>query len=895
MKLLAALGTIAMVSAAIVGIDLGHQYTKAMMMAPGFPFEIIFTDEGKRKDSSTIYLKPAIKDGHLEDIERIYGSQIGSLCTRFPDSCAANLKNLLGNSIDDVHVAEYLKHHHGVEIVENEIKGDSVSFKLGPSGNSHTFSVEELVAMSLNDLKLRAIKALSTHPKARPIAEDVAISVSPFADQITRLAYLDALQLANFSSVLGLVDEGSAAALGYISGKKFLPEDYNEKKVYEIIYDAGSGSTTATLFSYVAYQNRTIVVDVESVGYDKLFGGELLTNYVYNLLFERFLEQFKLDSSFELPPKLAARLTDTAEKAKTILSANSDYRVSLESFYDDRDFKATVTRKQFEDVTAELRQRVTQPIVTALENSITGPKTLSDIQSVILNGGTTRTPFIQKELVSLLGGEEKIAKTLNTDEACALGTTMRAYQLKMITGTGLDVTLHDRILSDLDVGFDGAIQNVFKRGSVSQNSTSISFGVAKEDQVSIELYENGKNFASYQVHNVIKKSDELKCNADDLELVGEFVVDQNKVFSMKSLHTICHRNETEDEEEPSSTASNSTVLKKRKPQLNKAKVAIPPLTFTRLRPYSISEKKDKIDFLTHLCVKEQEKIDLQMAKNLVESSCYSLKAFIDDHYETLEEELGGDELDSNKALADNIVEWLEYESDHATKEEVKEKMSLVNEARSKMDSRVRLANTDLSLEGLKKLLKEGNEVASQVQEYLLEYGSQIRKIRDIYEEESFDFDAENERIMGKLYGSKRGDELNLDKHLSVFKKSLEALSEMTNFAPEKFAKLTKHERFEKNEAVTSVLLLMMDDIVTLQKLHERRVDYLLTRIEKLRERKAAKEFKAKLKEEKEMAAGTNKTADSTEESGDDKNSTVVDNEPVDAKPGDEADTAHDEL
>ncbi|OBA23443.1 actin-like ATPase domain-containing protein [Metschnikowia bicuspidata var. bicuspidata NRRL YB-4993] len=856
------------VSAAIVGIDFGHKYTKAMMVAPGIRFEIIPTDGGNRKDLSAIYVEPKVSKGELEDVERAYGSQIGSLCSRSPESCAANLKSLLGKTTNDSWVEAYLEQNPHFNIVPNNERQDAIAFELGRSGESFTFSAEELAAMSLADLKERVIKALTQHPQARAIAEDVAMSIPPFSNQISRLAFRDALHLANFSSVLGLVDEGCAAALAYVSDKKLAPEEYDNNTVHQIIYDIGAGSATATLFSFTPFENRTILLDVQSVGFDDSLGGDLLTQHVYEILSKKFREKFKLDEAFEMPFRLAARLIESAEKAKTVLSANADSMVSLESFYNDEDFKAMILRKEFEDATSKLIDRVNKPILDALRNSPSGPKTISDIESVILNGGATRTPFIQKQLVNLLG-EGKISKVLNADEACAYGTTIRAYQLKMITGSGTDVILKDRILNDFEISINGSDEKqlVFPKGSSAGNTSLVNLGQITGDTILLGLHENGQLYGSYNVSRIASRASDMTCFAEDINLYAQFVIGEDKIFTLDNLYLNCKVTKKAESEEVVIDEKNSTKLNStyKRPTKSTANVLVPAISFTSLRPYTVSEKKAFLSKLNHLKELEKEKLIFKHAKNLLESACYNLQFYIEDHYEMFAQNLGEAELEQIQSNAGDMLEWVEYESDSATVEEVEEKMRNVKASRKYLEDTMRMLDADLSLSAMRDLLDEGNQLSLTVQDTLLEFGSQAQQMREKYEADGFEFDIENEKIMKKIHGIKLSDQLELEKHFLEFKKALKELTQMTSVSQSKYEKLEPRTKFETSELVHMLMIEMIKDGELLKKQHEQRLTYLLNRLEKLKERKKQKELKAKLKEEKEKEKAANVDEEVVEE------------------------------
>lgn len=845
--------------AAIVGIDLGHQYTKAMMVAPGLSFDIVFTDEGKRKDLSTIYLRPLLnKDGLLESADRVFGSKIGSLCSRFPESCASNLKNLLGKHIDHETVKNYLSRHSGVSLLPESERSGSVSVKIGSNDKSFSFYTEELMAMTLNELKDRVLRELKSHPQAKTVAEDVAVSIAPYASQLTRIAYLDALHLANYSTVLGLVDEGTAVALGYLANQRFTPEEYDDEKVFHIIYDVGAGSTTATLFSYTPFKNHTVALDIESIGHDDDFGGEALTKSAYDILFSKFLDQFKLPKSTALSTKLEARLWEAAEKAKIILSANTDYKASLENFYDDSDFKAIITRAEFEDANADVMDRVTQPILDSLKNSPSGPRSLEEIQSVILNGGSTRTPFIQKQLTNLLGSEDKIAKVVNADEACAFGTTVRAYLLKMINSNPYKIELNDRVFSSFGYNVGGEEKEVFPRGSSSSSTSVVNFGPVNKDKLDISLSENGEYFKLYSLQGLKKKADSLKCKkSTPAEILATFTVDQNKMFDLRSVHVQCPEEVSESAEEVTMDSNQTNVtLEATKPkQKSWAPISVPESEFTGLKPLHHSHKKDAAKRLSQLKQKDGEKIEFDEKKNKLEAACYDLRSYLEEHEDVINKDLGEEWFERTGNTIGETLEWLEFESDGASVSELKVKDVKIQDAMVDAKSVVGMLDADLTMAGISRVNSEGVEISSQVQSYLLEYGKQVHEVRERYESAGFDFDAENEKIMRHIYGGEQDEGLKLDQHFKDFKEALKLVSELANLSKSKFDKVSRRERFEKSDKVKQLIHKMMEDVLSLQENHQKRLEFLLSKLQRLKERREQQEQKQeqkkKQKEQKE--------------------------------------------
>lgn len=860
MRLLYIFWIFAVAHAAIVGIDYGHQFTKAIMVAPGIPFEIVFTDEGKRKDLSALSLKPILDGKEVIGAERLYGSQIGSLCIRFPEACAPNLKRLLGKSSNDEMVSEYLLTHFGVTLSKQGSR-DAISLRLGSGKNAVEFPVEEVAAMSLSHLKDRVLKTLETNAKAQPKAEDVAVAVGAYASQLTRHAYLDTLDLAGYSSVLGLVDEGTAVAIAFAQNNKLTEEQYDGKTSHYMVYDVGAGSTSATLFSYTPFDNHTVEVNIESVGYDETFGGELFTTEIYKLMFEKVCKQFNFDPSESLRPRLAARLRETAEKAKIILSANSEYFTTLESFYDDADFQFKITREEYETALSGLFERSMQPILDSLANSPDKRVSLSDLRAVILNGGSSRTPFIQKQLVSLLGSEEKIAKVVNTDEACAFGTAVQAYNWKTIL-TNTPVIVNDRIHKTFQASIgSSALINVFERGTSSKNESVVSLGPLV-DKAEIAMFEDGTAFSHYNISGLLQKSKLLKCKEEERVLFGTFTVDRSKLFKLSNLAIKCP--EEDDEiaaDSKNSTEFNSTVLKK----LTSINVPLPAKKFTNLRPLSGSEKRKITAQLNDLKLHDLQKIKFEEAKNVLESACYSLRNTIEDYRDALSFDVKEDVLEQLLELANEVVEWLEYDADDFGIDTIQEKYEVIIGHKQKIEKVMRLQNVDLSQARVKSTFKQAEILVSNVQEIILRLGEQENLVKKKYDADSIDFNNENEKAIRYTYGKQDPVGMKVPKMLLSMDLSLKNISSLVEMLEKEFLNVDKTTLYDLVESIETFVEEMRDEIDTLESNHEKKLKYLSSQYERIKLRKAQRELNKKNpKGEKESVERHDKVEDENE-------------------------------
>lgn len=885
MKLIVVFFLLASSMAAILGIDYGHQFTKAIILAPTVNFEILLTEEARRKDLSGI----SIRKGKLkDDLERVYGTAAQSLCTRFPQSCITGIKPLIGKSFQDREVADYLTSHFGLKVIPDDVdRPNAIKFDLGLTNQSYQFTVEEILAMTLKTLRHRALDTLDENPVAKSIVDDVSLAVPPFFTQQQRQAYLDALDIAGFKNVLALVDEGTAVAVNFISSKKFEQKDYDDKKRYYMIYDLGAGSTKATLFSVTPFSNLTTVVEFENIGYDETFGGQLLTQSIYTILVEKLASSLNFDENNELPPRTAARLWETAEKAKIILSANADFHVNLEGILDDHDFKAAVTRDEFEAINIDNMARVTQPIMSALHHT---DVSINDLKAVVLTGGSSRVPFIQKHLSTLLG-DDKISKTVNADESCAVGTTVMGFRLKTQFGSHKDFEIIDKSFHDYEISVNNNDFNVFPKGTISDSNKKIDLGGLVDD-LSVQLYEDGSLIKTYNIEKILDKTASLTCNNDPKykkHLFGHFVIDSNKMFNFKKLEAECVKtekdsffqkllkkdgeeeveadeadeaDEAEDVEQAakegstdsstnensSASSSNSTgTAKPRKKVLRPIPIGLPRPQFSSMKHMSKPLKQRISDKLNFLDSKDDLKDEIDGIKNTLEAACYSLRNLVEENEDAIAQELSVDDI---RTEIGDTIEWLEFESDDSPVSEFEAKVEQVKLKQKEVDSIIKMSTTDLTLPGMKKLYDDGTSILMKLQSRLLELGGDINAIRQKYESNGFDFNKENERIKAQLVARGEDKMLTLDKELAKYKDLLTDLGGLVELDEKKFSKIAKRDLFDKFEAITDSIVTMLADILMVDQSHKERLELFNSKLDKLIERKQQKEFREKLKQEK---------------------------------------------
>ncbi|KAL4787511.1 Hsp70 protein-domain-containing protein [Aspergillus varians] len=425
---------------AVLGIDVGTEYLKAALVKPGIPLEIVLTKDSKRKESAAVAFKPTRENDALFP-ERFYGGDALALSARYPDDVYINLKTLLGLSFDGEN-GELMEMYHErypalrLETAPGERGTIGLrSNRLGEEEKKDAFLVEELLAMQLKQIKANADTLAGKGSDVR----DAVITYPPFYTAAEKRSLQLAAELAGLN-VETFISDGLAVGLNYAMSRTFPSVSDGEKPEYHVVYDMGAGSTTATVLRFqsrkvkdVGKFNKTVQeVQVLGTGSDRTLGGDSLNDLLVGDMVSQLLEDKKLKDRVTLTDvrahgKTMARLWKDAEKARQVLSANTQTGASFESLYDEEiNLKYHVTRSRFEELAEQHIARVGAPLEQAL--AAAGLQ-LNDIESVILHGGSIRTPFVQKELERICGGSEKVRTNVNADEAAVFGAAFKGAGL----------------------------------------------------------------------------------------------------------------------------------------------------------------------------------------------------------------------------------------------------------------------------------------------------------------------------------------------------------------------------------------------------------------------------------------------------------------------------------
>ncbi|XP_061904255.1 hypoxia up-regulated protein 1 [Entelurus aequoreus] len=391
---------------AVMSVDLGSEWMKMAIVKPGVPMEIVLNKESRRKTPTVVCLK---------ENERLFGDNALGVSVKNPRTVYRHLQNLMGKKHNNPQVALYQKrfpeHQLQVDAVRNTVYfKDSEKFQYMP---------EELLGMMLN-----YSCGLAQDFAEQPI-KDAVITVPAFFNQAERRSVMQAAHLAGLK-VLQLINDNTAVALNY---GVFRRKDIDSTGKNVMFYDMGSGSTTATIVTYQTVKTKDSgsqpQLQIRGVGFDRGLGGFEMDLRLRDHLAKLFTEQKKTKTDVRESHRAMAKLLKEAQRLKTVLSANMEFMAQVEGLIEEIDFKAKVTRADFEELCADLFERVPGPVQDALTAA---EMNLDEIEQVILVGGSTRVPKVQEVLLKAVGKEE-LGKNINADEAAAMGAVYQAAVL----------------------------------------------------------------------------------------------------------------------------------------------------------------------------------------------------------------------------------------------------------------------------------------------------------------------------------------------------------------------------------------------------------------------------------------------------------------------------------